>query len=1261
MIRFCINPSFIAFFVLLVSSNGLIGNNLDDSVKAEFFEKKIRPILSQKCYECHSAAKKVKGGLRLDSKTRVTRGGDSGKLLVPGKPEMSLIIEAISYTNVDLQMPPKSRLKSSEIDLIKKWISDGAYFPEDRDIDDDASSEDDFNIEARFQSHWWHQSISETSIPDIQNSEYIRNPVDAFIQSKLKKSGLSPAPEASRQSLIRRIFFDTIGLPPSVTELDEWMSNDRDLSELVNQLLRSNHFGEKWAQHWLDLVRYAETLGHEFDYTLPNAWRYRDYLIRAFNQDLPYDQFLVEHIAGDRIKNPRRNPVDNTNESIKATAFYWLGQQVHSPVDLLGNQAEVTDNQIDVMTKSFLGLTVSCARCHDHKFDAISTRDYYSIYGSLTSSRYHQACIDDPSVRGPSISKIKKLKSEMDLRLRSTANEQSKMLSREVKILRDIVTKTQQSQESKDLYAWVFEDFESGSFDEKWDTEGDAFGLAPIKRSDLQKVIGEPVARGKFLVHSHISPGKDGLQRPTDQRKGKLTSKPIDLKHRYLHFLLGGGNHNNRTGVQILVNGKVVQQRTGFNSNPMRPVSLDLKDWLNQKIQIRVIDDHTGGWGNVSVDQFVFSDLPFHFTGNKNASIEIYSDLNKLAEQSNISFQRLTQLLQKFYQGKETSIDSMLGRFYLAVMQGDKVETQWANINSEIQLLAHDNQKLSEWILKEDAFDNSLVESGELVFDDGGFSLSELPGIHSGKLEPRLEGTASGETFVIEKPYLHVLCSGKDSRFNVVMENFNIIRGPIYGGIKKKANTTHPQWMTFDLSMWKGNDAYIQINDLRINDLAGPGSSTRSTGAIYAYIQSNSRSAPRVYQENPQGDFLSLSQESLQAYASNKNLKPQQAQWLNSLIKEGFLTWQTDNEFSDRLKTARKIADSMPAPNRVPAMLEGYGRDENVFVRGNPRNHGTIAERGYLEAFFPKQKIKTSVDRKKSQDLNGSGRLEFAQWMLEDENPLTARVYVNRVWYHLFGEGIVKSVDDMGLMGQEPSHPELLEWLSHWFVHEADWSTRKLIQLLMNSHTYRMSAQPVGEKWKTIDPLNNQLHSARIKRLPAELIRDNMLLVAGNLNASQFGGSIPIHLTKFMEGRGRPGRSGPLDGSGRRSLYVETRRNFLSPMLLAFDKPIPFTTAGKRTRSNVPAQALILMNDPFVKAQAGLFADRLLKEVGSNVTSQIELAYKLAFARKPHHDEIQAAKEFLKIQTTVQDGDTKKALIDFCHTLFNLKEFIFIQ
>ena len=366
------------------------GEDAPTRPQLEFFEKKVRPLLVQHCYECHSVkSKKIQAGLVLDSRDGLLRGGDSGAALVPGDVDGSSLIEAVRYES--LEMPPKGKLPANDIATLEQWVGMGAPWPKEAAPTDNADR-DVFDIEQRKSEFWVWQPVRSDAAPNVKNAEWPRNDLDRYILARLEEAGLSPTGDADRTALMRRLYFDLIGLPPSVKQVEAFLANNdaNAVEKLVDELLDSPHFGERWGRHWLDLVRYAESRGHEFDNDTPNAFQYRDYVIRALNADVPYDQFVREHIAGDLLPQPRLHPTQKFNESVLGTGFWFLGEWVHSPVYIRKDESDRFDNMLDVMSKTFLGVTVACARCHDHKFDAISTADYYSLSGFLQSSDYRQ-------------------------------------------------------------------------------------------------------------------------------------------------------------------------------------------------------------------------------------------------------------------------------------------------------------------------------------------------------------------------------------------------------------------------------------------------------------------------------------------------------------------------------------------------------------------------------------------------------------------------------------------------------------------------------------------------------------------------------------------------------------------------------------------------------------------------------------------------------------------------------------------------------
>ncbi len=364
------------------------------AAQVEFFESKIRPVLVGECYDCHGA-RKAKGGLRLDSREAMLAGGDSGALFVPGDPDKSLLIQSLAHATpeVELHMPKDgARLEEGRLNDFKEWIRQGA--PDPRDKPEPAlSPEQSWEQALATRKQWWCLlPVKADEPPAVKNSAWSRHPVDQFLLAQQESQGLGPVGPASPAVLIRRAAYTLAGLPPTPAEVAAFekafaANPDAALTELLDRLLASPRYGETWARHWMDWVRYAESHGSEGDAAIPYAWRYRDYVIRAFNDDISYPQMVREAIAGDLLPAPRMNTKLGVNESALGIGQLRMVLHGFSPTDSLDELVTFTDNQIDTVTKAFQALTVSCARCHNHKFDAISQADFYSLYGIFTSTR----------------------------------------------------------------------------------------------------------------------------------------------------------------------------------------------------------------------------------------------------------------------------------------------------------------------------------------------------------------------------------------------------------------------------------------------------------------------------------------------------------------------------------------------------------------------------------------------------------------------------------------------------------------------------------------------------------------------------------------------------------------------------------------------------------------------------------------------------------------------------------------------------------
>lgn len=1074
---------------VLLAPGLILGQEITEKEKLEFFESKVRPILYENCFECHSD-KKQEGGLRADRIAHLIKGGDTGPAILPGKPDESELVLAIRYDADGYQMPPKGKLDQEQIDILTRWVKEGAFWPDSEKTQEDQENDKEFNLEERAK-HWSFQPVKSVSLPEVKSKDWPLTPVDHFILSKLEQDQLSPAPETDKLTLLRRITFDLTGLPPSVKEINQFLEdNSPDAYEnVIERLLSSPHYGERWARHWLDLVRYSETLGHEFDFTIYHAQPYRDYVIRAFNNDVSYQQFAQEHIAGDLLEHPRINQELGILESPIGTGFYWFGQGKHSPVDIIAEEADLIDNQIDVLSKTFLGLTVSCARCHDHKFDPITTKDYYALSGFLQSSRKHYTFIDLPEKRSEIKKELKQLKQEFL-----------------EKSFEGIIT----SLESH------FSDFD------------------------------------QFLLH------------PSEN----------------------------------------------ISSHPER------KQWQ------AVVKAHSEK-----------ADDLFH----------VWTKLKEFQES------------QKFNEEKIKLIEEL-----------DKISSQPVHSRTFENFLKGNT---SDWLIHGDAFESGAGLENEIILAESSsktFPLERLVRkdvMNSGIISGRLEGISQSKTFKIEKPYIfyRVLRSGgKDSpgkqynngQVSLIIDGFEIIRAPIYGSLA--INTPADEkyhWHVQDVSKWVGHKAYIEISDgddgyLSVDQIlfGDKHPEIMPNQLIVNLLKDPELNTIKKLAEG----YKELIQETFSTWKEDpRSLNNDQVDLVNVLLKLASTgTFEKEQYWdSELLIRYRKLNQAISSPLKAVGISDGTPEDQYVFVRGNPGKKGQLAPRSFLEVF---------EGNSEPHKLDGSGRLELARKITSDENPLFARVLVNRLWHHHFGRGIVETTDDFGKMGKAPTHPELLDYLADQFI-KKNWSIKEMHRMMVLSRAYRMSSDLTDQVAEQKDPDNLLLHRFSVQRLEAEAIRDSVLSVSGELNPKMYGPSVPPFLTPFMAGRGKPSSSGPLDGNGRRSIYINVRRNFLTPMFLAFDYPTPFTTIGKRSVSNVPAQGLIMMNNEFVIQQAQKWAERILAEDKHSTENRIRNIYLKAFCREPSESEMEFAEEFLE-----NSGDDPQRWADFCHVIFNVKEFVYI-
>ena len=1022
----------------------------DDAAKVEFFENRVRPVLAEHCYDCHNSVDTAEGGLAVDYRDGIRAITKRGNVVTPGKPAESLLLRVIRHEIEGVEMPEDgAKLDERVVADIEKWILDGAIDPRDQPPTAGTLAEETaWEAKLASRKKWWSfQPIRNYDIPDIHHA-HSPHPVDRFIEQTLRKNELVFSPRADRRTLIRRLSFVLTGLPPKPGEIEAFVHDKRDdaYERLVDRLLDSPHFGERWARHWMDWIRYAESHGSEGDPNIDNAWHHRDYLIRAFNADVPYDQLVREHVAGDLLPAPRLNKELGFNESLIATAHWRMVFHGFAPTDALDEKVRFTDDQINSFSKAFLGLTISCARCHDHKFDAISQKDYYALFGILGSCRPGRFAINLPE-------KLTENKAELQ---------------------------------------------------------------------QIKKSIREAVAQ----------------------------------------------------------------------------------DWLEELPSL--------------TNRLLAEDSLFDGADKPTRALYVLHRLKKAATEE-AKFEAEWNSLQADWRKDKEARDSF---FRVHALR------RWKSVG---------DSDFNRWF----RYGTGLAEA--LTFPPGGFAIAPEgetvltaiypAAVYSHAISDKHAARLSSPDFVLDGKYevlLHVIGSGgAASRY--VVQNY-----PRNGTVYPVRDLPGQwQWQHYDVAYWDGDSIHIELTTAKDAPLLVKNNNRSWFGIRHAAVVPKGTPSPsnesfemfdQLVGANPTlasyqqavDLFVTTLRQAVIDWKKNK-IGDANSLLLNACMKQGVLSNRlVDLPQAESLINRYRVLESeIEVPVRVPGIEETIGRDQPLFDRGNHKRPLDTVPRRFLEAIDD-----SSYDSKRS------GRLELSNDLLRDDNPLTRRVIVNRIWHHLFGQGICSTPDNLGKLGEKPSHSELLDYLARHFSNNG-WSIKQFIRFVVTSETWKQNSRP-SDRAKKIDPKNQLLSHANVRRLEAEAIRDSLLSVSGVIEHRLFGP--------------------PVDGnSPRRSIYVRVRRNSLDPFLRAFDFPEPFATKGRRDVTNVPAQSLTMMNDPQVTEYANAFADRIVGSFESH-EDRIRTMFEIAFGRPPTPHEQSQSIAYLQ-SSLAANAEAKKQFDELQHAI----------
>jgi hypothetical protein len=1078
----------------------LTGSAAADDAGIEFFEKKIRPVLAKHCYQCHSAqAKKLRGGLALDSRDGVRKGGDSGPAVVPGRPEQSLLLKAISYAEEDLKMPPKGILPANVRADLRRWVEMGAPDPRDKTaalVAGTVSWEDAL----RSRRGWWSlQPVKKPPLPTVRDAAWSDQGVDRFLLARLEQAGLKSAEPADRRTLIRRLSVVLTGLLPTPEEVEAFVRDESAgaYEKLVDRLLASSHFGECWARHWMDVVRYAETHGFEWNYEVHHAWRYRDYLIRAFNEDVPYDQFVREHLAGDLLPEPRRNRQERFNESVIGTAFYRFGEVGHDDcIEFREIGLDAVDNQIDTLSKAFQATTIACARCHDHKLDAVSMKDYYALFGILQSSRQISHTIDDPEVNRETMGRLRRLKDQIRQELAGLWLDQVPEIAKHLRAARD-----EKPALEDPLYPWQ--------------SLRRAANLPAPWQQLAARYEKESRDRADFNARSFVSFGE---------------------------FRAGGLDGWQATGQ-------------------------GLRDGMGRSGDFAVATEG---------DAAVAAVFPAGFF------------THALSERLNGALRSPTLPKGK----KHISLYVLGGKAAAARLVSNNCQLNYKNF----RYLKNDRPS---WVT---------------------FAISDLPGL---------------------RQYAELMTKLDNPKFPDQL-------GELGGGA-----TTRVPW---DRALADPR-SFLGVTLAVLHDGAEPPRDELTHLRELFNWGANAPDSPKNEIELA-ARYAAVAEVAVRAWA-NGRATDDDVRWLDWLLRRGWLTrsMKQTPRLAALVTEYRATEKQLVTPRVVPGLADfDAGFDHPLFARGDYKKPGEPVPRRFLEVLYDTPRLSPYTPR-------GSGRLELAECIASPANPLTARVMVNRLWHHVFGTGLVRTVDDFGHVGERPSHPELLDWLAARFVADG-WSVKRMLRLLVLSHAFQQSSRQsaVGRQ---ADPQNRLLHHYPARRMEAEAIRDAILAASGRLDRTLYGPSVQPYRDK--ENADRRLFPGPLDGRGRRSLYIKPTLMEGPSFLKVFNFPAGKVCQGRRDVTNVPAQALALLNDPLVLQQADVWAGRLVARPDASVAARVEHMFAVALGRAPDVEERErfekAVGELARLHGVPAERVLRSLAVwkDVAQAMFELQEFIYIR
>lgn len=1124
------------------------------------FARDVKPVLEAHCVECHGAHKS-KADLRLDLRERAFAGAEGGTrpVIVPGKAAESSLYTRLVTEDKSERMPHKAPpLEPAQIDAIRRWIDAGAKWP------DEVAGVDERR------NHWAYQRPVRSAVPKVEHVERVRNPIDAFLEARFERDGVTPAPEASRATLVRRLHLDLTGIPPTPEEVAAFENDTRAdaYEQLVKKLLASPRYGERMARPWLDLARYADTQGYEKDARRSMA-PYRDWVIQAFNENLPYNVFSLEQLAGDLFPGATRS------QRI-ATAFHrntMLNEEGGTDAEEFRSAAIL--DRVNTTATIWLGSTLACAQCHDHKYDPFSQRDYYAMYAAFNQTA-DGGKTPEPVLRAP------------------TAEQEREL---------EAIAKRIEELERKLTAA-----------DEALDQEQRAWELQP-RLKPLDELDWKP------WVPTEVRFDPPGLE-ASIAADGTVT--------------LSGGIPD-----RVTVRPQFESVNRGFEGDLVR-------------LEVLPIDGaETPGPGLASHGNFVLSRIRLSYWDG----IWVYDLLDDVVdvdfEQLGGPFRASDSLDEEDASG--WAVGGSVGRAHRAIFAVSPNECLgMIPEDLELQFQSRYPQHVVGKFRLSSAFETDLaggtrVPCGLPVSPRtptpskwmtlGPFTATSFEEARDTAFEPERELT-EGKPFA--ESYRDGALTWSELRLKAGQQKIPLKGERCATYLRNTITAPRARQVEFfvggddAVKLWLNGELVHESNDyttytntqtrvqVRLREGANEllAKVTNGNGGYGFAFDVGYLTDDRI---TPEIDAL------LKLAPEERGVE--EARQLRDWYRRGPSV--LGSAIADELTKLRKRRDEIEAMLPTVMVMEAVKepRQSHVFVRGSFLTPGEPVEAGIPGIFGAMA----------SSEVPTLARFELARWLVSRDNPLAARVHVNRMWELFFGRGIVATGQDFGLRGDAPSHPELLDWLSVRFA-DSGWDMKALVETIVTSAAYRRSSDVPRAEYER-DRHNIELARGSRMRLEAEMLRDNALAISGLLVESLGGQSVfpPQPAGTWNSAySGDDWRESAGRDRHRRGLYTFAKRTAPYVTFQLFDAPSREVACTRRDRTNTPLQALALLDDPAFVECALALARRIVRERTGSETERLEWAFRACTARAPTAKESQALLALLR-DTRAEFSDVAKA------------------